>query len=444
MRTVLFIARLFPPIGGAGVQRATKFVKYLPSLGWLPVVLAGPVKSESRWTPEDRSMIAEVPPQVPVFRAECGAATKASLPEPKEGVPRLHALVRLGEEIINKYNPELIFVTMSPFEDAWVAEELSRRHALPWIADLRDPWALDEFQVHSTRWHRYLERRKMGRSLRSAASIIMNTSEAAERLRRAFPSLAHTRVTSIPNGYDAEDFSREIPVHDETRFTIVHSGYMHTVAGLHQQRHALQYRLLGRLEPGVELMARSHFYLLKALEKWLAQDPALVDKLRLILVGSLTTEDHELVKNSPAGALISSTRYLSHTECLGFLRNADLLFLPLHKMPNGRRASIVPGKTYEYIATGKPILAALPDGDARDIVCQAGTGLVCLPDDVDAMVRILQSEYQAWREQHQAVSWNKMFVGQFERRRLTERLVEELDNVMSVHTIGSSLPLIAE
>src|SRR5207253_2780511 len=39
LRRVLFITYQFPPVGGAGVQRATKFVKYLPGHGWLPSVL---------------------------------------------------------------------------------------------------------------------------------------------------------------------------------------------------------------------------------------------------------------------------------------------------------------------------------------------------------------------------------------------------------------------
>src|SRR5215467_8305543 len=38
-RRVLFIAYTFPPVGGAGVQRTTKFVKYLPQFGWNASVL---------------------------------------------------------------------------------------------------------------------------------------------------------------------------------------------------------------------------------------------------------------------------------------------------------------------------------------------------------------------------------------------------------------------
>jgi hypothetical protein len=39
MKKVLMIAHQFPPIGGSGVQRTVKFVKYLRDFGWEPVVL---------------------------------------------------------------------------------------------------------------------------------------------------------------------------------------------------------------------------------------------------------------------------------------------------------------------------------------------------------------------------------------------------------------------
>ena len=42
MKRALVIAYHFPPVGGAGVQRAVKFVRYLPELGYEPVVLTGP------------------------------------------------------------------------------------------------------------------------------------------------------------------------------------------------------------------------------------------------------------------------------------------------------------------------------------------------------------------------------------------------------------------
>ena len=66
MRKALFIAHYFPPIGGSGVQRPTKFVKYLPQFGWQPYVIAtNRPYGEEGW---DETLLADVPSEVQVWR----------------------------------------------------------------------------------------------------------------------------------------------------------------------------------------------------------------------------------------------------------------------------------------------------------------------------------------------------------------------------------------
>jgi hypothetical protein len=68
------------------------------------------------------------------------------------------------------------------------------------------------------------------------------------------------------------------------------------------------------------------------------------------------------------------------------MRSADLLFLPMHDLPVGVRARTVAGKTYEYLAAGRPVLAALPDGDARDLTTGWPGVWTCRPTDVPCLV----------------------------------------------------------
>ena len=78
-RRALFIAYTFPPVGGAGVQRTTKFVKYLPQFGWDATVLtAGNPSVPVR----DESLCRDIPPSTHVVRArtfEPSYAAKRSL-----------------------------------------------------------------------------------------------------------------------------------------------------------------------------------------------------------------------------------------------------------------------------------------------------------------------------------------------------------------------------
>ena len=68
--------------------------------------------------------------------------------------------------------------------------------------------------------------------------------------------------------------------------------------------------------------------------------------------------------------------FIPHAGTIELMRSADLLFLPMHDLPPGRRAGLVPQKTYEYLAARRPILAAVPDGDARDLLEASGVAAV--------------------------------------------------------------------
>ena len=385
-------------------------------------------------------MMAEIPAEVPVCRAPFKSSVSARWARRIRDLFGLYspfarqwqsAILQIGAHACQVHRPELIYVSMSPFESAWAAAALAKKFRLPWVADLRDPWALDEMQVHITGLHRRLEAVRMRRSLQTAAVVIMNTPEAARRLLEAFPEFRQKRVVVITNGYDGEDFSSVIRTPDATKFNIVHAGYLHSEAGFELQGKRFFHEAIGKVMRGVDFLTRSHYFLLQALERWLASDSRLKEQVRLTLAGSLTAEDARLARNSPVSEIVECTGYLSHRETVQRLVNSDLLFLPMHNLPPGRRATIVPGKTYEYMASGRPILAAVPEGDARDFVIQANTGLVCPPDDVGGMVQILRRQYADWQAGKQTTAWNRSFVAQFERLKLTQTLAEELDRVLA-------------
>lgn len=440
MRKILFIAYHFPPAGGGGVQRSLKFVKYLPDFGYLPEVLTIEAPDDRRWTPKDQALMDEVPPQVKIHRVSI--PDEVHVPGKLERAAReflgmrsrfgrtwMERVIEAGSRIAAEKKPDLIFVTMSPFDGADAAAEISRRTGIPWVADLRDPWALDEFQLHRTRWHRELEKLQMAKALESAALVIMNTPESARRVKESLPRLKNRNVVSLTNGYDASDFAGEVEPIGGGKFNIVHSGYFHAESGLVEQAKRSQYRLLGRTLPGVERLPRSHFYLLKALEQWLAETPGIVDTVRVHCVGVLSATDQRLIDESPAKPLFSCSGYLNHAECLRYVRGADLLFLPMHKMPPGMRAGLVPGKTYEYMAAGRPVLATLPESDARDFLTKAGTGVFAAPGDVAGMLAALKEQHSVWQSGQAGKPWNGEYVQQFERRNLTRDLANFFDRI---------------
>ena len=67
VKRVLMVAFHFPPLhGSSGIQRTLKFVQYLPSAGWQPLVLSAHQRAYAATNVEQ---LAQIPPGVPVRRA---------------------------------------------------------------------------------------------------------------------------------------------------------------------------------------------------------------------------------------------------------------------------------------------------------------------------------------------------------------------------------------
>ena len=212
MPRVLLLARFFPPMGGAGVHRTLGSVRHLPQHGYQPVVVTGPIARapRNRWEPADPDLVGRVHGDVEVHRVPVA--------QPDERVSRLQRALarppqlvrwwveesaRLGSSV--GHDADVVVASCAPYETAFAGARVARDLGLPWIADLEDPWALDEMRVPLSGIHRAADLRLMRRALASASAIVMAAPEAAERVRHAMPELA-ARVTAIPIGFEPSEF----------------------------------------------------------------------------------------------------------------------------------------------------------------------------------------------------------------------------------------------
>ncbi len=422
MTRVLLISYHFPPQGGSGVQRASKFFTYLPKFNVEPIVLTGNDLMDSRWTPEDQSLLTAPHRSKYIHRLDWPAYRRG---DPTETAERTTRLITKGIELVNRLNISSILVTMSPFQDATIARSISTATGRPWIADLRDPWALDEFQTYRTAWHRYKEKKRMRISLASASLIVMNTPQAAKLLTYSFPEIPKQRVKCITNGYDANDFSsieKTTPTHiDPTKFNIVHTGTFHTALGLKRVRQKWINALLGRTHKGVETLPRSPHYLAEAISSLRKSHYEAISNFNIVFAGSKEKADSDCIHKFGLLDLVKFTNYIPHTESVRYLKSANLLFMPLHSIESGH-SSIIPGKMYEYLASGNPILATIPQGDAHDILKKSGACYICEPTDVLAMKKYLLANYQRWKVKTPQEKRDIVYISRFERKALTKKL----------------------
>lgn len=421
---LLLLAYYFPPDGGPGAQRPIAFARHLGEHGVECTVLTrSPPAVRNRYEPADAAALAAVEARAKIVRA----APANTLAEVCAG------MLVAGDAAIAAERPDCVLATMSPFPLWRVAHTLAVRHDLPVVYDLRDPWALDGVVDYRTWWHWRRELAEMRAMLRSADGVVANTPECATLFTRLEPTLAEDRVVAITNGWDADDFppapaSQRVGEH----LHLVYGGSFLCGELYRHERPAR--RLLGRLryrpEP-IVCSGRTPLHLLRAIRLLREDGDPAGQAIRFTAIGQIDSALQRCVAESGVAGAVELVGYRPHAELAASLRQADALFLTLHGLPRGHRSRIVPGKAYEYLASGRPILAALPEGDARDLVSRSPVAFVADATDDRALANQLAALYGAWRSGAFATARPMPGIAAYERRALAGALAEFVGRIVA-------------
>jgi glycosyltransferase involved in cell wall biosynthesis len=289
---------------------------------------------------------------------------------------------------------QAVITTLSPYACYRIGERLRAELGVPWIVDLRDPWALDGWRRYRSALHARWDLGHMRRALTGADFVIANVPEAA----RAFVALGAdpARTVVIPNGFDAEDFVGIAPSpRQDGRFRLVHMGTLH---GVDAAAGFTANSLIVRRHRQIEPLGRTGHYLLHALARLRMRVPDLRSRLVVALYGNVDASHQQLATQLGVADLIEHHGYVTHRAATAALLGADAVFVPLHGIPAGERALVVPGKLYEALASERAVLAALPPGDGCDLVQHLRAGRAVPPTDIDALGSALLELLEAhWR-----------------------------------------------
>jgi glycosyltransferase involved in cell wall biosynthesis len=437
MKRVLIISYYWPPTGGSGVQRWVKFAKYLPSEGWQPVI----------YTPEnpeqlavDASLAAEVPAEAEIIKTRIlepyelykrllrrsghskeavevnpvNAQNKSlaqkfamwirgNLFRPDPRCMWIRPSVKFLKKYLKEHPVDLIVSTGPPQSMHLIGMKLSQETGLPWIADFRDPWTKIFYFKHlsmtkaTENWHKKMEKKVLDN-----ASAIVAVSPLVQQ---EFMAMTETPVELITNGFDECDFSGEICTEahgsPESDFTITHTGLFAADGN-----------------PTI---------LWKVLAEKCRNDEAFRKHLKIRLIGKTDEQVIAAILEEGLGENLINMGYQPHHEAVGAQRSASLLILPLRKEPEYK--AVLPGKLFEYIASGRPVLGiGQPDGAMSMIMNQTKTGVV------------LEWEDSASISRHIDLSWERHLKGElyvedadiskFTRKALTTRMAELFNNII--------------
>ena len=436
MKRVLIITYYWPPTGGSGVQRWVKFAKYLPSEGWQPVI----------YTPEnpeqlavDHSLEAEIPTDAEIIKTHItepyelykkflrrsghskdavevnpvnaqnkSFAQKAAMwvrgnffrPDPR--CMWIGPSVRYLKKYLEEHPVDLIVSTGPPQSMHLIGRRLSRETGLPWIADFRDPWTKIFYFKHlsmtkaTERWHHKMERKVLD----EATSVVA----VSPLVQKEFQEMTQTPVELITNGFDECDFPEGMSMGaaggPDRDFTITHTGLFASD---------------GNPETLWEILAE------------ICKDDSKFGKsLKIKLIGKTDRQITGAIENAGLKENLIDMGYQPHNVAVEEQREASVLILPLRKEPEYK--AVLPGKLFEYIASGRPILGiGQPDGAMAMILNDTNTGVTIDWNDRESLKNYILDCWK--RHQEGNLTTEGADISCFTRRNLTRRMAELFDKI---------------
>jgi len=425
---VLIIAYHFPPDSEVGAQRVTRFCRYLPEYGIHPTVI----------TVEDRFRLLNdgsfpVPPGVRVERTKVisnplewygrlkslmgrsrtpeGQIKTAAAAERKPGFFRTQLLnlldipdrhlgwyrpaIRKARETLRERPVDAILSTGPPWTPHLIARYLKKKYHLRWIADFRDPWALNFSLEKRPAWTRALNRRLEQSCVRRADVVICNTDRLRDRFVEQYPDLPKEKFLTITNGFE-DPVSRPVVSPDsqpQPVRLILHLG------ALYAQR---------RIDTFCQALAD------------LARDGKIdSSSLKILFLGdsdpSAIACAHRIAPELVAKQCIEFQPQVGWQRAQEVLWDANLLLL----FQGGHRLQ-VPAKFYEYLLTGKPIFAVTERGALTDLLEATDSGIWASPENSVEIASKFLSALALKPQTPEEIQ--RRWAGQFHYRFLTGRL----------------------
>ncbi|MBN9338047.1 MAG: glycosyl transferase family 1 [Chryseobacterium sp.] len=456
-KKVLIVTYYWPPAGGPGVQRWLKFAKYLPEFGWEPII----------YTPEnpsypliDKTLNNEVPKKLKVVKTNIWEpyqiAEKFSKSNQKfkggqfdvgknqSFLSKLSIFIRGNffipdarkfwikpsvkflKQYLKENNINVLITTGPPHSLHLLGLALQKELPnLKWIADFRDPWTEISYYKHlkltsaADKKHRQLEQ-----SVFQTSDITLATSYTdADNFKKN-----GANSFCITNGFDVSENSKageleglnagsseSIRTPEEYHQTLKHSN-----SKTNKLKFTLSY--VGVLE-----QLRNPENLWKALTELCEKYPDFAKEFELKLVGRIDDKILSEIDTSVLKNNIKNLGYLAHQDSVNEMQNSHLLLIT--NFPEESSKGIIPGKLFEYLATGKKIISFGPkDADVETILHKTNAGKHFDYSEVVGIKDYILSLYEDWKSGKSIE--NSADINEFSRRELTYKLSEILEQLI--------------
>ena len=113
--------------------------------------------------------------------------------------------------------------------------------------------------------------------------------------------------------------------------------------------------------------------------------------------------------------------YVPHAESIGYVMKSEASLLIVDDAKES--AEIVPGKVYEYLGVGRPIIALAPAGSAIEaLLVETSAGLSASQDNISGISEIIGMFFDRWIRGESITQPNVQEIAKYERRAAAHQL----------------------
>lgn len=422
-KNVLLITYYWPPAGGAGVHRWLRMTNYMHEFGYNVTVLVPENPNYPLW---DEAGSARVNPRlkivkVPIFEVtrwyekftgkkvgtgflsekKAGFFSRLStrirgnyfIPDPK--IFWVKPVLKFLDGYLRTYPMDLVISTGPPHSLHLIGLGLHKKHGLKWVADFRDPWTnidfYGELQLSASADAKHLRLEKEVITTADMVTVI------GETMKKEFDENGAHNCVLVSNGFAFTSLPED--AHPEA-FTLAHYGSM--------------------------AAPRNPKVLWQALRELRDEGAEVASAIRVPLLGSVDFSVKESAESLGVADLIDSPGNVGHAESLQRQKREALLLLVANDTPNAK--GILTGKFFEYLESGRPILAIGPtDGDLAHAIRKTEAGEIFAYDDVAGVKAFLQRTYAEFKNGGLGTVHAKREA--YDTRSITARFCAEVDKL---------------
>jgi glycosyltransferase involved in cell wall biosynthesis len=292
------------------------------------------------------------------------------------------------------------------------------------VADFRDSWARERWR-HVPPWRDYIDRRLEESCVRSADLVVCVTDFIRRDFRGHYPDLSSAKFVTLTNGYDtSEDSPLVLPAVAASSDTVSRSQVQEPPSELRSDSTRLVAHI-GDLYGGRRI--DTFCEAVESLVKSSKLDP---NSIKIVFLGdadpSIANAGRQRAPDLILDQQISFHPRVGWQEAQRLLESADLLLIFQGDHPS------VPAKFYEYLRTGKPILAIVSAGALSDIIDATGSGIWADPGDpADIATKFLWALALPVRSPQEV----EQLTRQYHYRSLAECLAGWIHDLQAAHQI---------